>query len=280
MMTNIPLGAKVHCLDQACGESIAVLVDPANQKVTHLVLQDNSLAPEHTRVVPLEQVKDSTPKEIDLACNRETVQGLDPFEVTRTTQVERPMPPAGGADTFTSMPSETTTVESREEVIPEGEIVLHRGSKVEATDGSVGQVDAIYVRPENGEIRNVVTEEGFIWNKKVVMLPRQAIDHMTDNTVYLNIDKHSVHTLPETPLQQYLNNPTVVDDEERTDPGKTDPQAQAPSSSAEEGPNRTGADFESDASSRGEYRWNTDLDDIEEQNRGSGSGEERKGGGQ
>lgn len=252
-MISIPLGAKVHCLDQSCGESIAVLVDPANQKVTHMVLQDNSLTPEHTRVVPVEQIKSSSPKEINLECDRSTLAGLNPFQETITTPVERPLPPGGAAaGTITSIPTtETVAVESRHEAIPDGEIVLHRGSRVEAVDGTVGQVDAVVVRPENGEIRDLVVEEGFFWNKKVVKLPRQAIDHMADDTVILNVDKQAVGALPQTPLRQYQDNPSSFDgEEERTDPSKTDPQAYEANNTNMGTTPRTGADYQSSASSQ------------------------------
>ena len=89
-----------------------------------------------------------------------------------------------------------------EEHIPEGEKEIHRGMYVQATDGKIGQVDELMVEPESWRITHVVLRHGHLWGKKEVTLPLSDIDHVTEDEVYLKIDKATVESRPSIPVKR------------------------------------------------------------------------------
>ena len=203
-MTDIPLKAKIHCTDDSCGEAIAVVVRPDGRQVTHLVLEDKTLPSQATRIIPIEKVADSTPTDISLTLSKAETATLDPFLETRHVQVERPVPGVSPMAPYAGEPEmETVDVETQEEVIPEGEVALHRGSTVEASDGPVGEVEDLVVDAKTGAVNSLVLKEGHFWDKKVVTLPASTIDRIAFDTIYLNIDKGSIARLPEISLSDY-----------------------------------------------------------------------------
>ena len=86
--------------------------------------------------------------------------------------------------------------------IPAGEVVIRRGTSVEATDGAVGKVDEFLVDPEDDSISHLVLREGHLWGKKDVTIPVSEIDKITDEAVYLKLDKETIETLPTVPVRR------------------------------------------------------------------------------
>jgi hypothetical protein len=76
--TQFGIGAKASCSDGPCGEVRRMIVDPATDTVTHLVIE-----PRHGRhpgrLVPLDLV-DTTSGEIRLRCTRAEFGELKPAE--------------------------------------------------------------------------------------------------------------------------------------------------------------------------------------------------------
>lgn len=76
---------------------------------------------------------------------------------------------------------------------------IHEGFKVEAADGSVGEVASV-ARFEGGTENYMVVKEGLLFKTKV-NIPFSAVDRVEGDTVYLNIDKQYVKLMEgqETP---------------------------------------------------------------------------------
>jgi hypothetical protein len=87
--------------------------------------------------------------------------------------------------------------------IPLGELAIHRGTHVEATDGYIGHVDEFVVNKKNKSITHLVMREGHLWGQKDVMIPLSALGNTHDDTVFLNIDKHQVEILPTFPVNRH-----------------------------------------------------------------------------
>ena len=51
-MIEVPLGTKVKCTDGVGGTSTQVIINPIDQQITHLVVQDKQLKPTE-RLVPV-----------------------------------------------------------------------------------------------------------------------------------------------------------------------------------------------------------------------------------
>jgi len=206
-MIDIPLHAKVECTDGPCGESTDVIVNPVNRKVTHFVVRDTKLPDLGDRLVPIDRVEKTSHGSIRLNCTKDELAGMDPFTATRYVERQMPLYPSsyyGGEPGAYMEPyvisSELVPVDI--ERVPPGELAIHRGAGVEASDGWVGRVDEFLVDPGSGDITHLVLREGHLWGRRDLTLPISAVDHVSDDTVYLRIDKQTIESLPTIPVRR------------------------------------------------------------------------------
>jgi sporulation protein YlmC with PRC-barrel domain len=207
-MKDIPLGAKVECSDGHCGESGIIILNPETRQITHFVVQDRSLPDQDQRLVPIDQVVETSRNRIRLSCTRAELASMDHFIETYYTHTEKePQIDWPVDDTVRAVPRATLTEPryAREEVeqIPPGEIAVRRGTKVAARDGSVGNVDELVVDSETGHISHMVVEVGHLWARKELAVPVSAVDYLFEDTVYLKIGKKEVEALPTVPVKRH-----------------------------------------------------------------------------
>ena len=100
---------------------------------------------------------------------------------------------------FSSRVHDRVSVE--EEQIPEGEIAIHRGAGVAASDGQVGKVGGFLTDAASDEIRHLVLMKGYLWGKKEISVPTSAIQFITEDMVYLELDKRAIGELPEIAIE-------------------------------------------------------------------------------
>jgi hypothetical protein len=209
---EIPLNAQVECTDGVCGHSEYILINPVTDEVTSLVVREDA-SPNTEYIVCADKVAETITDTIQLLCSKAEMEKMDPFINTSYIQQavpERVIAYRGGGmygmATFFYMPyvtAETTTqtaVEVRQ--IPLGELAVQRGTRVEATDGFVGQVDEFVVNPENCHITHLVMREGHLWGQKDVIIPVSAMGEKRDNTVHLKLNKRQIEALPTFPLHR------------------------------------------------------------------------------
>ena len=174
------------------------------RKVTHFVVKDETLPrPPYQRMVPIDQVVETSRDLIRLRCTREEVSHMVPFIRTRYVPKGRPdyslyQAGEGPSPNDSTVGFQSTRIE--EEVIPEGELAVHWGARVEATDGLIGQVGELLSAEDNDKITHLVLQEGHLWGKKEVTLPASVVDRVEGDTVYLNLDKKAIGKLPTIPL--------------------------------------------------------------------------------
>lgn len=205
-MKDIPLDAKVECTDGPGGTSVTIIINPTTHKVTHFVVKD---AEKVERLVPLEQVEATTRDEIRLQCTQAELSAMEPFIGSRYIAVTADM--AAGSSymgasfayqaPYVTHKSDQVTVE--EERIPEGEIALHRGASVEASDGHAGKVGELVIDPGSGEITHLILMKGHLWGKKEVSVPVSAVQFASEDTVYLKLDKQEIGQLPTVPVKRH-----------------------------------------------------------------------------
>ena len=65
----------------------------------------------------------------------------------------------------------------QEEQLPEGELSIHPGADVEATDGRVGQVQDFVIDPATDRVTHLVLREGHLWGKDVT-IPLDQIERI------------------------------------------------------------------------------------------------------
>mgnify|MGYP001828279313 CR=1 FL=1 len=206
-MTEIAIDARIECVDGPCGRCLSLIVDRETRKVTHLVLEDETLSHKpYQRLVPVNQVVAADKTLIRLSCTRDQVARMEPFIQThyiQKTELGYAVLPAGEsppADASTAGASYSTY---EEEMVPEGAVAIRPGIDVEATDGHAGTVGELVVDPQTAEITHFVLREGHLWGRKEVTLPLTAVDHVKGDTVYLKLDKPAIGQLPAIPVRRH-----------------------------------------------------------------------------
>ena len=207
---EIPLQAQVECTDGVCGLSMYVLINPLVDEVTSLVVRETSSNTEY--IVPMDVISTTIADTIRLHCTKAELEQMKPFVQTQFVESNVPvgnMGLAGGAygmGTYYYLPYVTPELKVKVPVqhrqIPPGELAVRRGTRVEAKDGYVGKVDEFVVSPETGHITYLVMREGHLWGAKNVIIPLSAIDDTGDDTLFLNIDKHQIESLPTFPVHR------------------------------------------------------------------------------
>jgi len=206
---EIPLQAQVECTDGICGLSVYVLIDPLIDEVTNLVVRATPSNTEY--IVPVNVISATIADTIQLRCSKAELEKMTPFVQTEFVQ-EKVLDYAGygggiyGIGSYFYMPYVTSEIRIpvpvEHQKIPLGELAVHRGTRVEATDGYVGKVDEFVVNPQSGHITYLVMREGHLWGKKNVIIPLSAMEDTGDDTVFLNIDKHQIESLPTFPVNR------------------------------------------------------------------------------
>jgi uncharacterized membrane protein/sporulation protein YlmC with PRC-barrel domain len=201
-MMHIPIEAQVECTDGRCGKSVAVTVDPVRRQVTQVIVDDKTAQ----RLVPMDQVEATASDSIRLCCTKAQLAEMPSFVMERFV----PVAPSLGEEAYRyyALPLVTglepaPPVLIADEQVPSGELAVHRGMPVEASDGHVGKVGELVVDPQSGEITHFVLQEGHLWGKKEVTLPLSAIDIASGDAVYLKVDKAAIEQLPAIPVKRH-----------------------------------------------------------------------------
>jgi len=205
--TQFTLGAKTHCSDGACGEVRRLVIDPAADTVTHLVVQPGHRR-EDARLVPVGLVE-ATAREVRLRCTRAEFDKLDyaeerdlvgggggslggGLEYSASGEAYAPVGPDELVDVGPQPVQPKTIVQ---DVIPKGEVQLRPGDSVHAVDGQIGRVQGFLVDPGDHRVSHVLLQEGHLWGRKEVAIPVSAVTGVEDG-IRLNITKQQVENLP------------------------------------------------------------------------------------
>jgi len=192
---EIAMDAEVHCRDAVCGTTTKIILNPISDKITHVVVRERK-APHKERVVPVELICEGTPELILLDITNEELSKMDPF--TEKEYVPQEISHYVGSYMF-SLPykvPETRAVEIKHTSIPAGELAVKRGSQVEATDGSIGEVNEFLIDPDNDQITHLIIQEKQLFHRKEISIPITEINEIKNNVVYLKLNKKNVEEIP------------------------------------------------------------------------------------
>lgn len=195
---EIPLGVEVLCDGTSCGRSMALVMNPVTDEVTHIVVKEAH--PPHTeRMVPASAIERGEGGDLVLKTTTEELAGMEPFVDTYyiRTPIERFGPGTAYVWPYVMMhANEPHYIPERRERIPHGEVAVHRGAKVLASDGPVGKVDEFLVEKGGTHVTHLVMREGHLWGKEEVAIPVSKVDLMSEETVYLKLTRKEVGELP------------------------------------------------------------------------------------
>jgi CheY-like chemotaxis protein len=203
---DIPLDANVFCEGASCGTSVALVMNPVTQEVTHMVVRERH-APHRERLVPASVVGETTPEKMELSCSAAELAAMEPFVETHFVKVTVPRyRNVGGMLAFPySIPDpQVETVTTHRDRVPPGEMAVRRGAEVHATDGRIGRVDEFLVDPTNCHITHLVLREGHLWARKEISIPISEIKFMSEQEVHLSLSKAQVEQLPEIAIHRGL----------------------------------------------------------------------------
>ena len=186
------MGAKVSCVDGFCGEVSRIIIDPATDVVTHLVIEPKH-RPGLGRLVPLDLV-DATAGDIGLRCSLAEFGGLEAAEETEL--VDYGSGSHGGrrheyADGhLTSRAGLCRRHRSAGRSRGQAAVSPSTPSTVE-----IGRVQGFLVDPGDHRLTHVLLQEGHLWGRKEVAIPVNAVTGVKDG-IRLNLTKKQVADLP------------------------------------------------------------------------------------
>ena len=202
-MIDLSLKAEVYCSDGVVGISTYLIGNPINHQITHLVVQ-SEIPPHYEYLVPFELVGDITSNLITLKCTQEEFQQMMLFknEVFIPTEIPRHLSwpycvPIPGA-----VPEEADYISVEHVNIPQGEQVVQRGALVEATDGTIGEVEELLINARGMQITHLVLLDQQFLKKTEITIPVSLIDSVDEDTIYLTVDRQTLEALPTTPIQR------------------------------------------------------------------------------
>jgi hypothetical protein len=180
-----------------------VIVNPATQKITHVVVR--AVRPSRgEHLVPMELVSNTTPELILLGCDRAAFTALPPFEQTDFVYTDVPHYATDPKLTLIwpyVVPAQRV-VDGTVRRVTEEELAVRRGARVHATDGRIGRVDEFLVDPETTQITHLIMREGHFWAPREVAIPVDFVAQVEEERVLLNCDKEAVAMLPVIPVRR------------------------------------------------------------------------------
>jgi len=189
--TEFAMGATASCADGPAGRVRRVIIDPATETVTHLVIE-----PKHRlgagRLVPLDLV-DATAGDIRLRCTVEEFGRLEPAQETELVDEVAGDLGLGGLNAPMEVASPVQAIV--QDVVPLGEAEVGRGDPVHALDGEIGRVQGFLVGREDHRVTHVLLQEGHLWGRKKVSIPVSAVTGV-ENGIRLSLTKKQVEDLP------------------------------------------------------------------------------------
>jgi sporulation protein YlmC with PRC-barrel domain len=215
--TQFAIGAKASCSDGSCGEVRRLVIDPAADAVTHLVVQPGHRR-EGARLVPVDLVE-ATAGEVRLRCTRAE---FDKLEHAEERDLVEGVGGGGGllgdglvysasGEGYARVgtgplidvgPQPVSRKIIVQDVVPRGETQLRPGDSVHAVDGQIGRVQGFLVDPGDHRVSHVLLQEGHIGGHKEVAIPLSAVTGVDDG-IRLNITKEQVENLPPVDIDHH-----------------------------------------------------------------------------
>jgi sporulation protein YlmC with PRC-barrel domain len=201
---EFPLDADVHCTDGRCGRSSYIIINPATERVTHVVVKEKRPS-RVERLAPVGLVANTAAEAILLNCTLEEFSKLEPFNQTHFVHGDLPHHATDPNLTMLwpyAVPAKRI-VDDKIRPIPPGELAVRRGARVRATDGRVGRVDEFVVDPDSGYITHLCLRREHFLGDTQVCIPVSDIDEIKEKSVRLKVDIAAIESLPSMPVKRW-----------------------------------------------------------------------------
>ncbi|HUK73562.1 MAG TPA: hypothetical protein VLW50_33265 [Streptosporangiaceae bacterium] len=149
--------------DKVLGQVRSVGIDRNKRTVTHLMVEPKGRA--GLARVPLDYVEATPDRKVSLNCTEAEFKNLQDKE-----------PPSPGG-----------------ELVGQTEEEEHRGDHIHATDGDIGQLDALSIDSDTHQVTYVLLKEKhFPWHHEQVFIPADKVSGFDDTGIHLSITKQQV----------------------------------------------------------------------------------------
>jgi uncharacterized protein YrrD len=200
---------------QRLGRIHRVVVNPENDRVTHLVVEKGHLF-KKDKVIPVSEIASTTEDTVTLQKGAIDPDNYPNFE-------EDAFIPVGRFEDFREHEAEEARrliwyhtgistpwwvngleertakplfVRKGRRSIPEGTIPLEEGAEVlDAGGAPVGKVVKVYAEPEEHRVTHIVVAHGIL-NREEKLIPTAWVKHVFEDSVRLTVDKDFVANLP------------------------------------------------------------------------------------
>jgi sporulation protein YlmC with PRC-barrel domain len=164
---ELRLNAQVICTDGPAGRLTDIVLDPATEQVTHLIVAVPGFGqPRH--LVPAALLQASAGREVRLRCSRDELAQTEFFTETET------------------LPLDASTV-------------WYTAAPPSTRDGSVGRLQAVVLHSNDDRVVDIILRRGHLWRKRDVVVPATAIERIDAEAVHLRLPKARILTLPSSP---------------------------------------------------------------------------------
>jgi hypothetical protein len=197
-MMDIALNAEVQCTDGEAGHISHLLFNPAEDKLTHIVVKYHS--EEHE--VSVDRITYADEHHVRLNCSIQDVKAQPNFidlDYVRSPLEHRDITPDG----YYYRPYVTVeTYTVKHPHIPDGDLEFTRGTPVFAKGERIGRIDELVVDPEGFRVTHFVLREGHLWGQKDVVIGVEHVKAIDSEGVHLTLNSAQVSALPTIPLRR------------------------------------------------------------------------------
>lgn len=210
---KVPLKADVFSKGGLYGKVIKLIIHPVKEIVTHSVIRSKETHKEH--LVPVDIFESTGDNVVAIALEPEEIDKFPDFIEHEFLSVEGKHPSLNfwsgeffAANSYYYSPyvvhNGERCIEVEREQIPEGEIAVKKGLHVfDKNDHKIGSVDELMIDEESDHITHLILRKGHLWGAKDVSVPASKINKITDDGVYLELEKEEVKGLPEFVIKRY-----------------------------------------------------------------------------
>jgi sporulation protein YlmC with PRC-barrel domain len=201
---EVPLNVEVHCTDGRCGRSTHIVLNPATEQITHIVVREKQPS-RIERLVPAVLISQTAAEVIVLDCTLEEFSALEPFNQTEFVYGDLPHHATDPSLTLLwpyVVPAKRVVGDKIRPIAP-GELAVRRGARVEATDGRVGRVDEFLIDPDSGGITHLCLRETRLRGDRVKCIPVSEIEEIRERVVHLKTDKQTIASLPSVAVKRW-----------------------------------------------------------------------------
>lgn len=193
---DLPVEANVYCQNGFVGKTETLIINPIKKTVTHFVIS-TKLFRNKSYLAPLSLIEATTAKRIDLACDLEDLEKLEPFQDIRFVEVQD----AGDLDLeawdvmawpFAELVKEDSFFLDK---VPLGELSLRRGCTVKTLDGAKFVLEEFVIDHNSGMITHLVIRQRDGLEVQEVYIPVHHIKNLEDKVIQLGITQHVLDQL-------------------------------------------------------------------------------------